>query len=150
MTTPLVREAKALIRENDHGILSTFSMTEPGYPFGSLVAYCLDQDGCLIVLLSALAEHTKNIAQNPKVSLIIVDIKESDLQNSKRVTLLADAAKADTKDPSLKERYYTRFPQARAYGEMLDFSLYRLKPIKLRYVGGFGKASSIEPADYIS
>lgn len=150
MVSSSAQELKTLLHEKRHGVLSTFSQTAPGYPFGSLVAYCLDAKGMPVIQLSALAEHTKNISQNPKVSLIITDIKEDDIQNSRRLTILADAARVDAQDIGVKQRYYERFPGARAYGEMLDFSFYRLNPAKFRYVGGFGKALTIEPAEYFS
>lgn len=150
MNGPIFQEAKTLLHEKNYGVLSTHSVTMPGYPFGSLVAYGLDAKGMPFIQLSALAEHTKNITQNQKVSLIVTEIKEGDIQNSSRLTLLADAIKADPKDEELKERYYSRFPQARAYGEALDFSFYRLTPIKLRFIGGFARASSIEPTEFFS
>lgn len=150
MPTLAIQEIKILLCEKGHGVLSTHSAAVPGYPFGSLVAYCLDVEGMPIIQLSAIAEHTKNIIQNQKVSLTVLDIKEGDIQNSRRLTVLADAVKVEARDHDVKERYYSRFSDARSYGEMLDFSFYRLKPVKFRYVGGFGKALTIEPAEYFS
>ena len=41
-------------------VLSTHSLEHPGYPFGSVVPYVLDQEGLPLLLLSRLPQHTKN------------------------------------------------------------------------------------------
>jgi heme iron utilization protein len=148
MSHSMKQEIQSLLQLQKSGILSTHSHSVPGYPFGSLIAYCLDKNGYPIIQLSALAEHTKNIIQNPKTSLIVVDIQSQDIQNSKRLTLLSDAIRVGPQDQEISSLYYSRFPRAREYGQMLDFSFYRLTPFKLRYVGGFGKAVSSDWADY--
>ena len=120
----------------------------PGYPSGSLVAYALDADGCPVVQLSALAEHTKNISRDLRVSLTVADVKKGDIQNSPRLTLLADAVKLTPVPDGTRERYYARFPAAREYDERLDFSFYKLTVLKARFIGGFGRIANLDPEEF--
>jgi putative heme iron utilization protein len=61
-----------------------------GYPFGSLVPYVLDHDGRPIILVSRLAEHTKNIEADARVSLLAHDAVEARAS----LVALADASRA--------------------------------------------------------
>ena len=38
----------------------------PGFPFGSVVPYCLDEQGRPLILISRIAQHTHNL-QRPQV-----------------------------------------------------------------------------------
>ena len=133
--------AQQLIQASSHGVLSTFTVVESeSYPFGSLVPYAFDD--CLrpVLLISRLAKHTRNIGVHPEVSLFILDSAKGkpDVQTLARITLLAKAEQLD--DFTIQERYFQSFPQTRPYFEELDFEFYRLQPVKLRYIAGFGKA----------
>ena len=61
-----------------------------GYPFGSVVPYVLDHEACPVLLISRLAEHTKNLAGDARASLLINDPGD-DVQAQARVTLLGTA-----------------------------------------------------------
>jgi putative heme iron utilization protein len=50
-------------------VLSTISLDVPGYPFGSLTPYCFDENGQPIVYISLIAQHTRNIMADPRLSL---------------------------------------------------------------------------------
>ena len=45
----------------------------PRYPFGSIAPYTLNHDGEPIILISTIAQHTRNIKENNKVSLTVFD-----------------------------------------------------------------------------
>ncbi len=134
-----IQEAQQLMRSQKHGVLSTHSVAVPGFPFGSVVPYCLDGEGRPILLISDIAQHTKNIQGNPKVSLTILNHQENDVQASGRVTYLAEAHTVTSGVETLGERYYRFFPESRGYHNTHDFEFYRLEPVKIRYIGGFGK-----------
>lgn len=53
------------------GVLSTHSQAHPGYPFGSVVPYCLDNVGFPLLLLSHLAQHTRNLMAEPRCALTL-------------------------------------------------------------------------------
>lgn len=140
--------ARTLLLDEYHGVLSTHSVEMEGYPFGSVVPYCLDRTGQPIILISRIAQHTKNILQNAKVSLIVTEREVDDIQTGARLTLLALAEKLeDPESEGLNHRYYRFFPEAADYHLTHDFDFYRLNIQRARYIGGFGKIHWIDSED---
>ena len=134
----LASEALQFLRSTQRGILSTHSTKFDGYPFGSVAPFVLNHNCQPIVLISTIAEHTKNIIANPKVSLLVF-AGEEDLQANARLTLLGNAVKIDKEDANLRARYLRYLPQAAGYFDMHDFSFYRIEITQMRYIAGFGK-----------
>lgn len=139
----LASEAKQFLRSTRSGVLSTFSAKFEGYPFGSVAPFVLDHALQPIVLISTIAEHTKNILSNPKISLLVFAGNE-DLQASSRLTLMGDAIKIESDESSqkymdLRARYCRYFPESIGYFAMHDFNFYRLHISQARYIAGFGK-----------
>ena len=131
------KSARELLLNEYHGILSTHSHDVPGYPFGSVMPYCLDENGQPVILISRIAQHTRNIQENPKVSLIISQSGVNDVHKGGRLTWLGDAQKVEG-DEQLAERYYSFFPQSRDYHKTHDFDFYRISLVRARFIGGFG------------
>ena len=77
----LASEARQFLRTTRSAMLSTISVKYPGYPFGSVAPFVLDHSGQPVILISTIAEHTKNIMANPKVSLMVFS-GDDDLQAS--------------------------------------------------------------------
>lgn len=140
----LEQAARQVLQQHFAGILSTHSVEFPGYPFGSVVPFCLDESGQPLILISALAQHTCNIGSNPKVALTLLEQGGGDVQQDARLTLLADAVPADD-IAACAERYYRYFPAALGYHDQLDFRFYRLQVMRLRYIGGFGAIRWLPP-----
>ncbi len=132
------------------GVLATVSVDVPGYPFGSVVPYCLDQYGRPLILIAAIAQHTKNIRADMRVSLTVFDRTEADLQAAGRVTVLGDARRLGEDERTLALRYYRYFPQSHDYDRTHDFSFYALEPRRIRYIGGFGAIHWFEPAAMVA
>ena len=63
--------ARRYLRHHHHGALSTLSRKLAGYPFGSSVPFVLDHAARPAILISRLAEHTRNIHADPRVSLLV-------------------------------------------------------------------------------
>jgi hypothetical protein len=137
-TTP-AQEARRFLRTTRSGVLSTLSARFSDYPFGSIAPFILDHEGQPLILISTIAEHTKNIQANAHVSLIAFDPAAPDMQAGARLTLLGDATLADKQEGALKSRYLAYFPQAAQYFDMHDFLFYRIAINQARYIGGFGK-----------
>ena len=133
-------EARQFLRSTHSGILSTHSAKFEGYPFGSVAPFVLDHDCQPVILISNIAEHTKNIAANQKVSLLVFAGME-DLQANARLTLLGEAIKINKEDADLRARYLRYIPQAAGYFDMHDFAFYRILITQARYIAGFGKMS---------
>jgi heme iron utilization protein len=131
-------EARGFLRSTHSGVLSTHSARITGYPFGSIAPFVLDHDGHPLILISTIAEHTKNISQNPRVSLIAFDPAAPDMQAGGRLTLLGDAVMTDKQDAALRARYLRYFPLAEQYFDMHDFLFHRIEIRQARYIGGFG------------
>ena len=133
------REVQSLLATNYYGVLATQSKEVQGYPFGSVVPYCLDADGWPIILLSHLAQHYQNIQADPKVSLLVLASGCDDPQTAKRVTWVADAVPIATDNEAIIGRYYRFFPQLTDYHTTLGFKFFRLLPVRALYIAGFGK-----------
>lgn len=137
-TTP-AREARILLVQQSFGVLSTHSREVEGYPHGSLTPFCLDYEENPILLISEIAQHTRNIRHDPRVSLTVFDIRSPDIQANPRLTLLADATAVKEEESEVRRRYQRYFPGSEANFEAHDFEFYRLSPLRCHYVGGFGK-----------
>lgn len=142
----IAADARKFLYATHSGVLSTISARLEGYPFGSIAPFVLDHGGNPLFLISTIAEHTKNIQADPRVSLIAFDPASPDMQAGARLTLVGDAAIAP-KDDSLRARYLRYFPQAEGYFDMHDFQFYRIAVKQARYIGGFGKIHWIPGPD---
>ena len=142
------RSARELLLRECRGVLSTHSVDMPGYPFGSVVPYSLDRSGLPVILISSIAQHTRNLRADPRLSLIVSEREAADVQASSRLTLLADAVPLG-EDEDAGERYYRLFPHAQDYHRTHDFAFFRLKVVRARYIGGFGEIHWLEPSEII-
>ena len=146
----LHREARQFLRSTRSAILSTHSAKFEGYPFGSVAPFVLDHQCQPVILISNIAEHTKNIAANPKVSLLVFAGAE-ELQANARLTLLGNAhAINKNEDADLRERYLRYLPQASGYFDMHDFAFYRIQIESCRYIAGFGKMGWLSGTDLMT
>ena len=143
------KQARDLLLENYQGILCTNSKDLPGYPFGSVAPYILAADCQPVILISTIAQHTKNIHFDNKVSLVVTEGDTEDLQTAGRVTYIGDARKLDDGDNDAMERYYEYFPQSRGYHKTHDFDFYTIDLQHLRYIGGFGEIYWVEKEKFL-
>jgi putative heme iron utilization protein len=141
-------EARRFARAQQSGVLSTLSKRLEGYPFGSVSPFILDHAGRPVILISEIAEHTKNIDADPRVSIIVQPYSQ-DMQVTGRVTLVGRAERLSAKD-GLGPRYLRYFPQAEGYFSMHDFHFYRVEPVKIRWIGGFGRIFWIDPEAWLA
>jgi heme iron utilization protein len=136
--------ARTLLENQKYGCLATHSLSLEGFPFASLVPYILDEEGKPIILVSRLAEHTKNIAVRPQVSLLVteevfssVDQNRQALSRLSLACLVEPLLEASLQD--ISERYYHVFPEMQNFHRTLDFSFFQLVPQKALLVQGFGR-----------
>ena len=127
-----------LWRGSFHCLLSTHSVKFDGYPFGSVLPICRDSHGRPLLMISHLAQHTRNLDADPRCSLTLVDSNHADVQQWTRLTCLADAEPSTSS--SALERYYRYYPEGRHYHKELNFRLYRLQPRQFYLIAGFGSA----------
>jgi putative heme iron utilization protein len=130
-------EARRYLRHHLHGVLSTISKKLDGYPFGSVVPCVTDHAARPVILVSRLAEHTKNIEADPRVSLLVRD-RAADPQESARLTLIGNARPVADERAALQARYLRYFSAAERLLALGDFSFFQIETVTLRYIGGFG------------
>ncbi|WP_029614821.1 HugZ family protein [Pseudomonas sp. SC11] len=140
MSTHAIRPARELLLKEYRGVLSTLSKSMPGFPFGSVVPYCLDEQGRPLLLISRIAQHTHNLQQDPKCSLLVGEREAEDVQAVGRLTVMAEARKLveSAAIEAAADRYYRYFPDASDYHKAHDFDFWVLEPVRHRYIGGFG------------
>jgi heme iron utilization protein len=130
--------ARELLRQQRQGVLSTLSLHKPGWPFGSIAPYALNERGEPILLMSGLAQHTKNALADSRASLLIQEnATAEDPQAFGRVTLMGRISRADGR--GVKARYLARHPAAARTATGHDFHCYLLSIEEARYIGGFGE-----------
>lgn len=142
-----IDNATALIKSKQDAVLSTLSVKLEGFPFGSVVPYCLNNAGWPVVLISTIAEHTKNIKADNHCSLTIV-MDGKDVQANGRICLIGHMKVLHSEEKEIMERYYTQFPNSRSYDATHDFLFYQLAPVSIRYIGGFGQIHWFKPDDF--
>jgi hypothetical protein len=148
--TPIstAKAARQLLRAHRYGALCTLSKKFDGHPFGSITPYLVDHDGSLLILISTLAEHTKNIQHDPRVSLITHNQEDTHIQTQGRITIVGTALLLEDRELAGK-RYLRYFPEAKTYFAMHDFQFYRIVPQALRYIGGFGDIHWVKAENYL-
>ena len=141
---------RTLITLASMGTLSTLSCKHPGFPFGSLMPFALDPDGQPIFLISNMAMHTQNLKSDPRCSLFVGQARaDGDPLGAARATLIGQAEPVPERDAaSVRERYLARHENSRYWVDFTDFSFFRLQPVDLYYVGGFGVMGWVEAGDY--
>jgi putative heme iron utilization protein len=135
-----------MIRQQRIAALGTL---HDGAPFVSMVAYAPAADfAAFYIHASRLSQHTRDLLQNPQVSLMIVetDPGAGDPQTLARVSLMGMAAPLapDAADyAAIRALYQARFPASTLTFQLGDFALYRITVTAARYVAGLGKAFSL-------
>jgi putative heme iron utilization protein len=138
---------RMLLRAGRVAALGTLD-PETGFPVTTLATYATDIDGSPILLVSGLSHHTKNLAADPRCSLLIAQGGKGDPLAHPRLTLLALAAKSE--DAVIRRRFLARHPKAKLYVDFPDFAFLRLAPNRMLLNGGFARAFDGEAAHILS
>lgn len=142
---------RTLARATRSAALSTIAREPAGFPYGSLVTVAFDGAGRPVLLLSKLAEHTQNLLASSDASLLLTDPLDAHPEPlaASRVTLLGPCCAVPAGEQGgARELFLAAHPSASYYVEFKDFGFYRLQPIALRYVGGFGRMSWVSADEY--
>ena len=129
---------------------STHSRKQPGFPFGSVMPYGLDDLGRPIFLISTMAMHTQNLEADPRASLLITQPDTSgDPLGASRVTLLGNVARISGGEIADARRLYLeRYPNSKHWVDFEDFSFYCMEVVDVYYVGGFGIMGWVSAPEY--
>src|SRR5438874_2215103 len=136
--------ARSLARSRSRAALAT---SLGGAPYASLVLLAVDLDASPLLLLSDLAQHSRNIDFDPRVSLLL-DATEGhpDPLTGPRLTLLGRAQPID--DRRCLARFIARHPTSAVYAGFGDFHLYRVEVERGQLVAGFGRIEWIAGGEY--
>ena len=139
-------QARHFVRSHRLGVLSTLSQRQHGIPYGSIAPFVLDHAGCALVLVSSLAEHTRNLEVDARCSLLVHPCA-ADPQAAGRVTLLGRASRGGDKT-ALGPRYLRYVPGAAGHFDLPDFHFWRIIPEAIRSIAGFGRARWVDAAAF--
>lgn len=133
--------ARSLVRAcRSAALASALTGKRAGWPYASLVTVACDVDASPVLLLSGLADHTRNLAADDRASLLFEAASQlSNPQTGPRVSLTGRLKVS--KDEGLARRFLARHPGARRYVGFGDFAFYRMTVERAHFVGGFGRAT---------
>jgi len=146
----LAERARTLVYLGRTGTLASLSRKHPGWPFGSLMPYAVDETGRPIFLISNMAMHTHNVAADPRASLMIAQSEAAaDPLAGSRVTLMGQVLPlAGEELPPARQLYLTRYENARYWVDFEDFAFYRMQLLDVYLVAGFGVMGWVSAQDY--
>ncbi|MGE5817006.1 MAG: HugZ family protein [Deltaproteobacteria bacterium] len=143
------RELTVVLQQLIQGrMIAALGTLHQGAPFVSMVPYAVARDGSFVLHVSRLAAHTRDMLDNPDVSLLITESEASGKmpQALARVTVQGRAQMLDRdseKSAVAREVYLSRFPDAAPLFEFSDFNMFIIEPVSARVVAGFGQAVTI-------
>jgi heme iron utilization protein len=147
----LTTELRALLHASRVAALGTLG--DDGAPFVSMVPYAIEAaGGTLVIHVSGLAPHTRNLQARPQVSMLVMrpEAAGEPVHALPRVTLecTAMALPPHTDDwQRCRAAYVKRFPEAEYMTQLGDFIFFSLQVCGARQVAGFGAARSVGVED---
>ncbi|WP_018001221.1 pyridoxamine 5'-phosphate oxidase family protein [Paracoccus sp. N5] len=140
--------ARDLLAQARHASLGTLD-PETGAPLVTRIALQTDADGAPLALLSGLAAHSRAIAADPRVGLMLVaEAAKGDAMTHARLSILGRARPAPA-DEARRALWLARDPKAKVYLDLPDFRFWRIEPLSGLLNAGFGQAFRLGPADML-
>ncbi len=134
--------AAALLTAARTGSLATLAA---GKPHAALITPAVAPDGSVILLLSELSAHTRNLRANPATALLVAgEPSTENPQTAPRLTLSGQLQ--PTENPAARAAYLEKHPYAAAYASFGDFHFWQLQIAEAHYVGGFAAAATLDCA----
>ena len=140
------KSARRLIRAATRASLAT--TREDGSPYASLVLAACDHDASPLLLLSRLAEHSRNLERDPRLSLLFDGTAGfEDPLAGPRLTLLGRAVESD--EPRHRRRFLRRHPASAPYAGFSDFRIRKVAVARAHFVLGFGEVLWLAAEDVL-
>lgn len=141
---------RTLLLERRIGSLATL---HDGRPFASMVPFAATTAGGrlrLVVHVSGLAAHTRDMRSVPDVCLMVMALETEAMppQALPRISIPGRAVFIPPDHPehaALKAAYLGTFPEAAGLFQLGDFSIVAIEPVSARFVAGFGRALTLSP-----
>ncbi|MCC9621526.1 DUF2470 domain-containing protein [Thalassospira sp. MA62] len=153
---------RQMVRTAPHAVLATLASDHKqvgdGWPVASMVLPTCDIDGTPLLLISDLADHTRNILADNRVSLLVHPDDRSNTDpkietDTARLTIFGRAhllARGDNDHDRVMRRYLAHQPDAATYAGFADFNIYRINVDAVYWVGGFGKQRRLSGDKFIA
>jgi putative heme iron utilization protein len=151
MTARATAPIKQLLHERSVAALGTL---HAGAPYVSMVPYAIANDGSgLIIHVSRLSSHTRDLLADPRVSLMIMQAEGGGTSALAlaRVSTQGTAYEVPSDSPelpALRAVYLERFPEASQMFGFADFSLFKIQPDTIRVVAGFAQAYTMSAESF--
>jgi len=144
------KEARDFVTMNKNAVLSTTSVDKPGYPFGSIVPYDIDNQARIIIQVADISQHFKNLTADHRGSIIVTDqFGSHDPQAHARATVLADFSAVPSDEfEEVGWSYKGRFPESLERERAHGFLYLRGVPTAVRWIGGFGEIGWISALNF--
>ena len=140
--------AKLLLRATRTAALATIDRVAGG-PLTTLVSLGTDYSGAPLMLFSQLSHHTKNLALDPRASLLLSTRAErGDPLNRPRLTLSGRIL--PFQDVRARARFIRQNPKSRLYASFADFGIFRMEVETVHFNGGFARAAAFAPEDLMT
>lgn len=143
-----------LLHQTAAGALATHSRDPRGFPYPTLLPFAPDARHRPVILVSRLAEHTRNLLEDPRAGFLVAHGQGQDVLNvlnvldAPRATLLGRFAPVEAAAQAETARRYLRYhPDAERYLALGDFTFWAMEVERLRYIGGFGAMGWMDAAD---
>ena len=139
----VVWQARTLLRAARAATLAT---AEDGQPYAALVTPAPAPDLSLLLLLSGLSAHTRQLRADGRCALMVMgEPTGPNPQTAPRLTVMGVAEPEP--DPAMKARWVARHPYAAFYADLPDFRLVRIRLTGGQFIGGFASAHRLNAAD---
>jgi len=138
------------------GTLATHSREPDGFPFPTMLPFATDARHRPTILVSRLAEHTRNLQLDTRAGFLVVEAPNEAVLDGARVTLIGRFAPVAADEANAVARRYLRYhPAAERYLGLGDFSFLAMDVERLRFIGGFGamgwlNGDELDPLDPLS
>jgi len=122
---------------------------DTGHPYPSLVLVATEPNGSPILLISRLAQHTRNLEADARAAILFDGTDGlGDPLAGGRVTVSGEVR--PTASPTALRRFVARHVSAEGYAAFPDFSAYALTISKAHFIGGFGRIVGLDAATLIT
>ena len=146
--------SKALnfILSRNLGLLSTSSKELDGVPFGSITPYDFSTTHGVVIYISLISQHYKNLVAKDQACLTVHDPFYSfHPQQHPRASLICSFHEAPKESlAEIQKKYESRFPESINYELAHNFRFFCGTPSKVRWIGGFGEIGWIEGETLLS
>jgi putative heme iron utilization protein len=141
---------RSFVTFHRQALLSTVSERHDGFPFGSLVPYDVDDQGRIIISVSQISSHFKNLQQSPKASLLVQQqYFEHQPRSGGRITLLVRFSDLPEEDyEPTAASYRDRYGEDAEFELSHDFVFKRGEIEAVRWISGFARMGWLSPEEY--